>query len=84
MNLQLKSSKLSQPQRIELDNKSYSDGKKCHHCQWCGELFPESELSEEIDLGLLCEHCIMAISSRGETLTFCKLKLVVNLQEGDI
>ena len=35
-------------------------------CQWCDSLFPESELQEERDLGNLCEHCISAISSRGE------------------
>ena len=37
-------------------------------CLWCGELFPESELRKEIDLGHLCDHCIMAIHSRGERL----------------
>lgn len=35
-------------------------------CQWCNELFPESELNEEIDLGKLCSHCILGITSRGE------------------
>ena len=39
-----------------------------HKCQWCGEIFPESDLREEKDLGYLCEHCILAISSRGEDL----------------
>jgi len=39
-----------------------------HKCQWCGEMFSESELREEKDLGYLCEHCILAISSRGEEL----------------
>lgn len=37
-------------------------------CQWCDELFPESELKEEIDLGKLCDHCILGIASRGEKL----------------
>ena len=38
-------------------------------CTWCEELFPESELRKEVDLGHLCDHCIEAIHSRGETLT---------------
>ena len=38
-------------------------------CTWCEELFPESELREEVDLGHLCDRCIMAIHSRGESLT---------------
>lgn len=38
-------------------------------CTWCEELFPESELRKEADLGHLCDHCIMAIHSRGERLS---------------
>lgn len=38
-------------------------------CTWCEELFPESELREEADLGHLCDQCIMAIHSRGESLS---------------
>ena len=38
-------------------------------CTWCEELFPESELREDVDLGHLCDRCIMAIHSRGESLT---------------
>ena len=38
-------------------------------CQWCGELYPEESLREEVDLGLLCDWCIAAIHSRGESLT---------------
>ena len=37
-------------------------------CQWCDNLFPESELRKECDLGNLCGQCISAISSRGEEL----------------
>ncbi len=44
-------------------------GEVCRTCSWCGELFPESELREEVDLGHLCRTCIAAIQSRGETLT---------------
>lgn len=39
-------------------------------CAWCEDLYPESELSEEDDLGPICEHCEMAILSRGEELHF--------------
>ena len=39
-----------------------------HKCEWCGEMFGESELREEKDLGLLCDHCVLAITSRGEEL----------------
>ena len=37
-------------------------------CTWCGEIFDKSELKEELNLGYLCDHCIGAIWSRGETL----------------
>ena len=39
-----------------------------YKCEWCGEMFGESELREEKDLGYLCEHCVLAITSRGEEL----------------
>ena len=45
------------------------NGEACRLCQWCEELFPESELREEVDLGYLCDRCIAAIHSRGESLT---------------
>ena len=38
-------------------------------CQWCGELYPEGSLREEVDIGPLCGWCIAAIHSRGESLT---------------
>ena len=41
----------------------------CGLCQWCNELFPESELHREADLGLLCGHCVMALQSRGESMS---------------
>ena len=40
-----------------------------HRCQWCNELCPESELTREANIGLLCNRCITSIRSRGETLT---------------
>lgn len=43
-------------------------GEPLHKCEWCGEMFGESELREEKDLGYLCEHCVLAITSRGEEL----------------
>lgn len=39
-------------------------------CSWCGEIYDKSELKEEENLGLLCDSCIRAIKSRGETLYF--------------
>ena len=49
----------------------YEEGgtEECKLCAWCGELFPESDLTEEVDIGLLCGGCIQAIESRGEELT---------------
>lgn len=37
-------------------------------CAWCGEDFDQSLLTRT-DLGYLCEHCIEAIRSRGESVT---------------
>lgn len=34
-------------------------------CEWCNEEFDKSELVNT-DLGMLCDHCILAIHSRGE------------------
>ena len=45
------------------------NGEACHLCKWCSELFYESELREEVNLGYLCDRCVAAIKSRGETLT---------------
>ena len=39
-------------------------------CKWCGEEYEVSELKKEVNLGYLCDTCIRAIKSRGETLTF--------------
>ena len=52
---------------IELEHAGYSE--TCHLCTWCEDLYPESELREEVDLGHLCDRCIAAISSRGEPRT---------------
>lgn len=38
-------------------------------CTWCGEIYDKSELENEQNLGLLCDSCIRAIKSRGESLT---------------
>ena len=37
-------------------------------CDWCNELFEDSELTET-DMGFLCDQCIAAIKSRGEQIT---------------
>lgn len=39
-------------------------------CSWCGEIYDKTDLQEELNLGLLCDTCIRAIESRGETLYF--------------
>lgn len=36
-------------------------------CEWCGEEYEESELSET-KIGKLCSQCIAAIKSRGEEI----------------
>ena len=39
-----------------------------HHCAWCGEPFPDSELRKELQFGWLCDRCAGALWSRGEKL----------------
>ena len=39
-------------------------------CSWCGEIYDKSALKEELNLGYLCDSCVGAIWSRGETLYF--------------
>lgn len=39
-----------------------------HKCEWCGEEYELTELRMDADLGCLCNTCIRAITSRGETL----------------
>ena len=39
-------------------------------CEWCNGIFEKSELHQEADLGNLCNSCVLAIASRGETLNF--------------
>lgn len=41
-----------------------------HHCGWCKEVFPETELRHEADFGWLCDRCIDALKSHGGPLTF--------------
>lgn len=38
-------------------------------CTWCGEIWCDSEIVEEKNLGCLCPRCVAAIESRGERLT---------------
>ena len=58
----------NEPVNATLKTNDTNPTDKRHRCQWCNDLFPENELHEEADLGLLCNNCIMAIESRGETL----------------
>lgn len=39
-------------------------------CMWCKEFYSDTDVQYEVDLGYLCDHCVMAIRSRGEKLTF--------------
>ena len=52
----------------EIEITENGNGENWKLCQWCDELFPESELREEIDLGSLCNRCVAGIASRGEEL----------------
>ena len=63
----VKAKKENREIEIELEHSGYTE--TCHLCTWCEDLYPESELREEVDLGHLCDRCIAAIHSRGETLT---------------
>lgn len=47
-----------------------TDGTTWRPCAWCGELFPQDALSQECDLGQICQTCTMGIMSRGENLSF--------------
>lgn len=38
-----------------------------NECSWCGEEFDTSELYKT-DIGVMCDHCIAAIRSRGEKI----------------
>lgn len=51
-------------------NEDFPEYKDKVECQWCHELYPESEIRYEVDLGPLCHYCEEAIKSRGEELTF--------------
>lgn len=55
-------------QRFEVKEKESEDYEEWFDCQWCKESFPKSELHEEVDLEYLCDRCVRAIHSRGETL----------------
>ena len=53
---------------MQYDNTPIEYEEEMAVCEWCGEEYPISELQREKDLGMLCEHCIQAIESRGEKL----------------
>lgn len=66
-NMAIKAKEENREIEIEYDNGNYIEN--WYLCTWCEELFPESELREEEDLGHLCEYCIEGIHSRGESLS---------------
>lgn len=37
-------------------------------CAWCGDEYDKSDLVKT-DLGYLCDNCVRAIESRGESIT---------------
>lgn len=37
-------------------------------CGWCNSFEEKRGMREERDLGLICEHCILALHSRGEEM----------------
>ena len=41
-----------------------------HHCGWCGEIYPESEMRHEVDFGWICSRCEDELKSHGGPLTF--------------
>ena len=61
-----KEAQAAQKEKREIEITANQNCEAWKLCQWCEQLFPESELQEERDLGYLCGHCISAISSRGE------------------
>ena len=53
----------------EINPRDIGIGTDYIECEWCGEWHQESEL-KETDRGFLCDHCIEAIRSHGEDITF--------------
>ena len=41
-----------------------------HHCGWCEEIFPESDMRHEVDFGWICDRCEAELKSHGGPLTF--------------
>ena len=41
-----------------------------HHCGWCEEIYPESEMRHEVDFGWICDRCQEELKSHGGPLTF--------------
>lgn len=54
----------SDGKQLELEYTPNTDDEAIE-CEWCGERFAVDEL-HNTDLGMLCDHCIRAIRSRGE------------------
>lgn len=41
-----------------------------HHCDWCEEVYPESDMRHEVDFGWICSRCEDELKSHGGPLTF--------------
>jgi hypothetical protein len=46
-----------------------------HHCGWCEEIYPESEMRHEVDFGWICSRCEDELKSHGGPLTFIEEEL---------
>lgn len=41
-----------------------------HHCGWCEEVYPETDMRHEVDFGWICSRCEDELKSHGGPLTF--------------
>lgn len=61
-----KEAQAAQKEKREIEITANQNCEAWKLCQWCEQLFPESELREEVDLGDLCGQCVNGIILRGE------------------
>ena len=53
--------------KIQRGNQQMSEFEETKICDWCNEEYDITDLTKT-DVGYLCDKCIRAITSRGETL----------------
>jgi len=63
-------------EEYECDEWGYSnDGyDQYHHCGWCKEIYPESDMRQEADFGWLCDRCQDELHYHGGPLMFIECK----------